>query len=299
MVVVGMGKLGGRELGFGSDLDLVFLYGADGDAEPARPERPVTNAEVFTRVGQRTLRLLSQPDAEGPGYPIDPRLRPSGSHGLLVVSLAAFDRYHRTHADAWERQALVRARPVTGDPKLAELAVQRFEHIAFEGGATGAEELSRMRRRMETELAGEKPAGYHPKLGYGGLVDVEFVIQWLQMRHGMDPAVRRPHTLEALAALRAGGYLVPADAEALREGYLFFRSVEQALKLLDETHAAVLTLGGPLAERVARRLGLRERDGHAPTEVLTETWQRRATEVRAIFERLVAPVGVAPPWRRP
>ena len=289
MVVAGLGKLGGGELGFGGDLDLVFLYG-DG-ADPS-------DAEVCTRVAQRTMRLLSQPDVEGRGYETDTRLRPSGSQGMLVVSVAAFDRYHEGRAAPWERQALVRARPVAGDPELSAHVASRFAHHAFGAGPIPNDEVARMRRRIETELAFERPDRYHPKLGWGGLVDAEFVVQSLQIRHGAErpDAVRSPNTLAALSALRAGGHLSVADAEGLEEGYRFFRSVEQALALLDETHEPALFPGSRVADRVARRIGLRDRDGEPAREVLVTTWKRRASELRSIFERSIAPVGTEPPW---
>ncbi len=295
MVVAGLGKLGGRELGFGGDLDLVFLYGEDGD-HTFTDGRTATHAELCTRAAQRTMRLLSQPDAEGPGYETDTRLRPSGSQGMLVVSLAAFDRYHTERAADWERQALVRARPVAGDAALAARVAERFAHVAFERGAPVPEEVARLRQRMETELAGESADRYHPKLGYGGLVDVEFVVQSLQMRHGQDVRVRSSNTLEALAALRGGGYLSAGDAEGLEQGYRFFRGVEQAMKLLDETREPVLWVGGRVAAQVARRVGIRDRDGQSARDVLLATWKRHAAELRSLFERLIAPVGTAPPW---
>ncbi|MFW5876318.1 MAG: bifunctional [glutamate--ammonia ligase]-adenylyl-L-tyrosine phosphorylase/[glutamate--ammonia-ligase] adenylyltransferase [Myxococcota bacterium] len=296
MVVVGMGKLGGRELGFGGDLDLIFLYGANGHTQPPAGGRSVTNAELFTRIGQRTMRLLSQPDVEGAGYETDTRLRPSGAQGMLVVSLSAFDRYHAERAAPWERQALIRARPVAGDDTVAAMASERFERNAFAGGAAPAGDLAAMRRRLEAEVSGERFDRYHPKLGHGALVDVEFLVQWLQMRHGQDPAVRPPRTLDALRALRGAGYIDRADAEALEEGWHFFRRVEQTLKLLHETPEALLPARGVVPARVARRLGIRQRDGMQPREVLLATWQRHAEEVRGIFERRVAPVGIAPPW---
>jgi len=153
-----------------------------------------------------------------------------------------------------------------------------------------------MRRRIETELAGERADRYHPKLGWGGLVDVEFVVQSLQIRHGDSVAMRSPRTLSALSALREAGYVSTRDAEGLEEGYLFFRSVEQALKLLDESHEPVLWLGSRVADRVARRMGLRDRDAQRATDVLLATWKRRAHELRDVFERLVAEVGTSPPW---
>lgn len=295
MVVGGLGKLGGRELGFGGDLDLVFFYGEDG--EHTTPDgRALTHAEICTRVAQRTMRLLSQPDAEGPGYETDTRLRPSGAQGMLVVSLASFDRYHEERAAPWERQALLRARTVAGDPDLARRVGERFTHFAYEAGPVPAEEVARLRQRIESELAGEKPDRYHPKLGYGGLVDVEFVVQYLQMQHGEDARIRSSHTLEALAGLRASAYLSARDAEGLAEGYGFFRGVEQAMKLLDETREPVLWATGRVAPQVARRLGVRDRDGQRATEALLATWKRHATELRATFDRVVAPVGTRPPW---
>lgn len=297
MIVVGLGKLGGGELGFGGDLDLVFLYGADGTTRPAPNGRSTSHAELFTRIGQRTLRLLSQPDAEGNGYDTDARLRPHGSKGMLVVSLAAFDRYHEERAAAWERQALIRARAIAGHPVVAALAEARFARFAYTGGAPAADELAALRRRIEVELSGERPGRYHPKLGYGGLVDVEFVAQWLQMQHGEDARVRTRRTTDALLALRETGYLDRLDADALEAGWTFFRNVEQALKLLDETQETAVLEGGPLIDRVARRLGIRDRDGYRPARVLLTTWRRHAEEVRRVFEALIGEVGVEPPFR--
>ncbi len=295
LLVIGLGKLGGEELGFASDLDLVFLYGADGTVVSPRG-REVTHAEIFTRVAQRTMRLLSQPDAEGPGYATDARLRPSGSHGLLVVSLASFDRYHQTHAAAWERQALIRARPLGPATALSAQVAERIARLAYEVGAQPAEDLARMRARIQVELAGENARLYHPKFGYGGLVDVEFVVQWLQMRHGADRTVRSPKTLAALTALERGGYLATADAEALEQGYRFMRSVVQAQRLLDETREPALPVGSAQTAKLAKRLGVHARDGATAEHALAASYIDRAREVRSVFERIVAPVGVAPPW---
>ncbi len=295
LVVCAMGKLGGRELGFGGDLDLVFLYGAEGETEPTSAGRSVSHGELFARVAQRTMMLLSQRDAEGPGYETDTRLRPSGSRGTLVVSLAGLDAYHERHAAAWERQALLRARPIAGDAEVGALAQARFTRLAYEGPPPPAEELAEMRARIQRELAGETPDRYHPKLGYGGLVDVEFLVQWLQMRHGTDEAVRTPSTPGAIAALAQAGYLAPVDAAALRDAYDFFRGVEQSLKLHDE-HAPMLEPRGRTGAHVARSLGLRARDGMTVSEVLDDTYRRHARAVRALLSSLAAPIGAAAPW---
>ncbi len=290
LAVVGMGKLGSRELGFASDLDLVFVYDRDGESEGGR-----THAEIFTRVAQRTMRLLSQLSAEGPGYEIDARLRPSGSQGLLVVSEKALERYHAEQSEGWERQALVRARAIAGSvPGYCEKVDPLLEHLAYAKGEPRPERLAELRGRMQLELAREKAHHYHPKLGFGGLVDVELATQWLQMHDG-DSSVRKRHTLDALAALRARRSGPPDALDALREGYRFFRGVEQALQLLDPT-ADGLTLGGPRWRAVTRRLGVRARDGADANAVLERDWRRIATAVREAFDAIVAPVDAPAPW---
>lgn len=297
MAVVAMGKLGARELGFGGDLDLIFLYDADGETEGPRP---VSHAEFFTRIAQRTMRLLSQPDSEGPGYATDTRLRPSGSQGTLVVSLAAFLRYHAENAAPWERLALVRSRPIAGPAELRQRIAEQIAAIVSSRPPMPASELAALRARIQLELAGERRDRYHPKLGFGGLVEVEFLVQWLQMelcaRNGRRVFPPGLTTSETLAALAGSARLAHPDAEALAEGFGFLRAVEQAIKLQAEGGEPFLRPGSRNAEQVARQLGVRERDGHEPARVLEASYRRTATEIRAIFERVVAPVPAPAPW---
>ncbi len=295
LVVCAMGKLGARELGFGGDLDLVFLYGEDGETRATKSGRTSTHSELFTRIAQRTMLLLRQRDAEGEGYETDTRLRPSGSKGTLVVSLAAFDRYHERGAAAWERQALIRARPVAGDARVAAETLDRFAALAYGGDPTPHEELAHARARIQRELAGETRERYHPKLGYGGLTDVEFLVQWLQMRHGADARVRTPSTLKALSALAENGYLDEAEAAPLRDAYLFFRAVEQSLKLFDEHREPLLEPRGRTGAHVARSLGLHAKDGMSIAEVLDEQYRRHANLARRALSR-VANVDAPAPW---
>ncbi len=299
MVVVAMGKLGARELGFGGDLDLVFLYDEEGETAGSRS---ISHAEFFTRIAQRTMRLLSQPDAEGPGYETDTRLRPSGSQGTLVVSLAAFDRYHKERGATWERQALLRARVVAGRTELRDRVQKHLAQVAYGGVRPEPEEFAAMRARIQLELARETAKQYHPKLGFGGLVDIEFLAQWLQMRpegEGMLPDELRqsvPSTLEVLAHAAKFGGPVRNFADALSEGYAFLRAIEQTLKLLDDTGEPKVVPGTRRTEQLARRLGIRERDGHEPAHVLISSYQRTTEEIRAVFERIIAPVDARAPW---
>ena len=247
LTVVAMGKLGGREIGYGSDLDIFFLYDPGEDDDGSLSER-------YVRAAQRVLRLVSAPHGDGPGYELDTRLRPSGSHGLLVVSLEAFARYHGLHEDGsphenapeaqdWERQALVKARSCAGDHQLGVRFTTLAAKIAYERGAPDAERVNHLRMRMEKELAREGPTRYDVKLGKGGIVDVEFAAQWLQMKYGADPRVRTTDTEIALSALEACGYLEASTAAVLREGYAWLRRLEQALRVVHGTSASLIEEG--------------------------------------------------------
>ncbi len=280
LALIGMGKLGGRELGYGSDLDLLFVYEAPGDDEAA---------ERFARVAQRVLRLLGTSHGEGPGYDLDTRLRPSGSHGLLVVSLEAFARYQAEQAEAWERQALVKARACAGDMGLADRVMAVAHAAAYERGAPEAERMHHLRSRMERELGSERldrpPARYDVKVGRGGIVDIEFATQWLQMRHGADRRVRTTETEVALAALDTCGYLDPALADTLREGWRFLRRLEQRLRIAHGTSVTLLEEGAPGLRVLSRRMGMH--DGlHAPAEaLLLERYLAVTRDVRAAYLR--------------
>jgi len=296
--IVGFGKLGSRELGFGSDLDVMAFYGTDGDTDGGPEHRVITASDFYARVTQRWMRILSNPDVEGRGYEIDMRLRPNGSRGPLAQSVSAFDGYHTHHAADWERQLLTRARIVAGDRALGEALLQRFHRLAFDYPAPAAREIAAMRHRIELELGSERSDRFHVKYGYGGLVDVEFLTQWLAMRHGNDPRVRVCGTVATLHALRSMGALSRDDEEALVEAFELAREIEQASRLLDDHREPVIVPGGPIADRIARRLRMRNRDGIEPGAVLVESWKRAAGEVRSVFERLVSPIPTEPPWER-
>jgi glutamate-ammonia-ligase adenylyltransferase len=287
LVLVAMGKLGGRELGYGSDLDVLFVYE---DPDEDAPER-------YARIAQRVLRLLGTPHGEGPGYELDTRLRPSGSHGLLVVSLEAFARYQAEQAEAWERQALVKARICAGDEDLAARVLAVATEAAYERGAPDPERVHHLRTRMERELTHEHldrpPARYDVKLGRGGVVDVEFATQWLQMQNGRDPRVRTTETVVALAALETCGYLEPALADALREGWLFLRRLEQRLRVSHGTSATLLDEGAPGLAALARRMGMHDAPRARAEVALLERYAMITREVRAAYLRVLG-VGYSP-----
>jgi glutamate-ammonia-ligase adenylyltransferase len=295
LCVLAVGKLGGREIGYASDLDLMFLY------EPSAAPNPDEAAAYYSRYAQRIIRMLAEPHAGGPGYVMDTRLRPSGSHGLLVASLRSFASYHglqETEAgaerpagfgggSAWERQALIRARFCAGDPVLGARAVNIATLAAYEGGPPAPAEMHRLRLRMERELGRERPTRKELKVGRGGLLDIEFLAQWLQMKHGSDARVRTPDTSEALEALSAGGYLPRSDYERLRDAYRFLRRLEQRIHVHrgDGTNwvdAQALGLSG-----LGRQMGFQHSPTRSAGEQLFERYLTVTETVRACYLRLL------------
>src|SRR5438132_468567 len=284
LAVLGLGKLGGGELAYASDLDLIFVYDPgdlawwNGRAVPH---------EFFTRIAERTISALATPTREGIAYRIDTRLRPSGNQGPLVSSLAAFATYHRTGARLWERQALIKARVVAGAPALGA----RLEAIVAEfvcgRGRSPAEvaAIADMRARIERERGAADGEGVNIKTGRGGLIDVEFLGQMLQLRHGYaHPAVRVRDTPGAIGALAAAGLLLPADARALAEGYAFLRALERRLRL-EHNQPLEVTAADPAALlALARRLGYGGTDAEA-VAALRADHTRHGEAIRAVYDR--------------
>ncbi len=296
LCVVGMGKLGGRELGYHSDLDLIFLY----------PGGTEAGFERYARLAQRLMAFLQMPLREGRLYQIDTRLRPSGNQGALVIGAEGFTRYHVGEAlpggeardgaggpvrsQLWERQALLRARLVAGDAALWErIREQVILPVVYgrrEDRAALAAEIRRMRERMESELAQEATRGKNPKTGRGGLVDVEFAAQFLQLLHGHDhPGIRTGSTPDALARLRSAGLLREQDHEALADGYAYLRRVELRLRIVHDYGVDHLPDRGPALAQLARRLGY---SGDDPGARFQAEYGRVTAAVRQAFDRVVA-----------
>jgi glutamate-ammonia-ligase adenylyltransferase len=287
LCVIGMGKLGGRELGYHSDLDLVFVY--PGSATPGH--------ERYPRLAQRLISFLQMPLREGRLFQIDTRLRPSGNQGALVIGSEAFIRYHAgevggaggVQSHLWERQALLRARHVAGDPalfqELEEKAILPAVYGRREDREALAAEIRRMRERMEAELGRESSRGKNPKTGHGGLVDVEFAAQFLQLAHGHEHrAIRTGTTPVALRLLRQAALLREAEFAALAEGYDFLRRVELRLRIVHDFAIDHLPESGPPLRQLARRLGYA---GPDPGARFLSDYARVTAAVRQAFEEVV------------
>ncbi len=283
LAVLALGKLGGRELGYAADLDVVFVYtGDEGESDGAAP---MGIPEWFSRCAQRLLGALRQRTPRGRLYEVDTRLRPSGSQGLLVTSLAGWRRYHAEVARLWERQALTKLRPVAGDRALGEEVARLAAETVYGappealGGARAiADEIGRMRERIERELGGKLDL----KVGAGGVIDVEFAAQYLQLAHGhAHPAMRTTSTVEALRAAARCGVAPAREIELLDQGYRFLRGIEHRLRVVHDQPIHRLPETKDELDKLARRSGFP--DGAVLLEHV-ERWQR---DVRAAYARLL------------
>lgn len=237
LIVIAYGKLGGLELGYGSDLDLVFLHDSAGAVQETTGPTVIDNQRYFVKLVQRLIHFLSVQTSSGRLYEIDTRLRPSGASGLMVASVASFERYQRDEAWTWEHQALLRSRSVAGPPALRE----RFEAIRVATLTSAVERdglkdaVRKMRRRMREELSTGTAELFDLKQDPGGLADIEFLIDYLVLAEAERcPAlVEYPDNVRQLEALEAAGLVPAATGAALKEGYLALRAKTHELALAD------------------------------------------------------------------
>lgn len=286
-LVVGMGKLASHELTYGSDLDVIFLYDAPGADDTAVLEIQ----EYYVRLAQKLIWALQTRTGDGACYQIDARLRPSGNQGLLVTSRASFAAYHAASAQVWERQALLRARPAVGSPSLAAaFDALRRDILLRPLPANAAAEIRRIRQRMEAELAQEDSARRDFKIGRGGMLDVESVVQFLQLRHAAQHpellAVDRVSAqIDRLARLEL---VVPADAATLQDGWAFLERLSSRLRIVENRSISDLDEERGDLDGIATRLGYTspQRAGGA-RRALLEDYRRHTGAIRDVFERVL------------
>jgi glutamate-ammonia-ligase adenylyltransferase len=276
VAVIAMGKWGGRELNYASDLDALIVYRS---ADDASEERAARIAEVLVTAMERSALDL-------PSFEIDLDLRPEGRKGAIARSLDAYMAYWDRWAETWEHQSLLRARPAAGDPVLGEEFVERASEFAHPARFSDQQlrPIRAMKARVESERIpfGEDP-DFHMKLGRGGLSDVEWSVQLLQMRHGAEhPEIRTPSTLDGLTALHAAGLLGHDDASALDGAYRFCASVRNRLFLRTGRTRDSLPSDPEEAARLARSLGY-ELD---PRTALREEYRRVTRRARRVMERV-------------
>ncbi len=310
--IVAMGKCGARELNYASDIDVIFV--AEPYQHDARSGEPTDEAalKTATRLAAGLIRACERTTPEGSLFPVDPNLRPEGRQGPLVRSLASHLAYYDRWAKTWEFQALLKARPAAGDLALGKRYADAVAPLVWQASRREnfVEDVQAMRRRVVDTLP-KNMAGRELKLGPGGLRDIEFAVQLLQLVHGRDDdRVRVPATLPALAALADGGYVGRADAEDLAQAYRFLRQTEHLLQLYQLRRTHTLPTDPAVLRRLGRALGSTSRPvipnvrvvppappvplrgpgprGTAvpPEEAFTEAWTKTAQRVRRLHEKL-------------
>ncbi|MDA8436418.1 MAG: bifunctional [glutamine synthetase] adenylyltransferase/[glutamine synthetase]-adenylyl-L-tyrosine phosphorylase [Actinomycetales bacterium] len=278
LAVLALGKCGGRELNYISDVDVLFV------AEPVAGEDETEALMAATRLAQSLMRACIAPTSEGTIWEVDPNLRPEGKNGALVRTLASYDGYYRRWASTWEFQALLKTRPAAGDLDLGRAFVDLVTPLVWSAAdrPNFVEDVQAMRRRVEENVPA-KDADRQLKLGAGGLRDVEFSVQLLQLVHGRsDVMLHSATTMQALESLATWGYVGRDDASALASSYAFLRTLEHRIQVhrLRRTHVV------PDAEedlrRIARSMGYRTH----PVVELTDALRRHRVEVRRLHEKL-------------
>ncbi len=270
--IIAMGKWGGRELSYGSDIDLMYVYGQEGDREAA------------LELASALRRVLSEPNRHGEAYALDADLRPEGRKGPLARSLDGYRRYYDDWVEPWEMLALVKARPAEGDQEVLDSFRSLIESLIWRDKVPESiiRSIRQVKARVETERIppGEDP-DFHLKLGPGGLSDVEFLTQLLQLQHGgPDPSLRVTGTIEALDALRVAGVVSPADHAVLRDSYVFCTRVRMRLHLQSGRVSDSLPTDAIASTRLAVSLGFDR------TTELREQYRKHTRRARKTFERL-------------
>ena len=286
MVVIAMGRLGGREMTAASDLDLIFVYDHAKEAVASDGARPLAPSLYFARASQRLISALTVMTGEGGLYEVDMRLRPSGNKGPVAVSFETFAKYQAEEAWTWERLALTRARVVAGPEVLRERVetVVRSSLTTPRDGALVLADVAEMRGRLDRERSAK--SAWDLKEAKGGLVDVEFIAQGLQLVHGQRQAnVLRTNTLDALAALERAGVLDDTTAGELRAAATLFQSITQVLRLTVDGGFSAAEASPSLKALIARCAGAGSFEAIEPRLAEIEVGVRRQ------FEALIGPVG--------
>jgi glutamate-ammonia-ligase adenylyltransferase len=289
LVVLGLGKLGGQELNFSSDIDLLFAYPEEGETDGARP---LSNHEFFIRLGQALIGALNENTADGFVFRVDMRLRPNGASGPLALSFDAMEHYYQVHGREWERYALIKARAIAGERAAGRELLARLKPFVFRKylDYSTLDAIRSMKLMIEREVA-RKGLQTNVKLGPGGIREIEFLAQALQLiRGGREPDLAEPALLKVLPRLAAGGHITPETERELAAAYVFLRNTEHRLQMADDRQTQEL----PADDREKLRLAFAS--GFADWSQFETALNRRRRRVQELFAQMFsAPQGEAAP----
>ncbi|MGH7774593.1 MAG: bifunctional [glutamate--ammonia ligase]-adenylyl-L-tyrosine phosphorylase/[glutamate--ammonia-ligase] adenylyltransferase [Candidatus Binatia bacterium] len=288
-VILSMGKLGGEELNFSSDIDIIYLYEEDeGESEGGRKGK-IGPRGFFTTLAERITQVVGEITEEGFIFRIDLRLRPLGRHGPLVQSVGSALLYYESWGQCWERAALIKARPSAGDKELGAKFLRDIEPFIYRRylDFTTVEELRHMKMRIEQELLSPQNKNRNVKLGRGGIREIEFFTQALQLVNGgYEPRIRQHTTLLALDLLARYGYIPHRENSTLNHAYRFLRDVEHKIQMVQESHAHSIPQGEEEERALARRLNYSRRKGAGERKLFWQDYRKQTASVRRAFNRL-------------
>src|SRR5713101_4987898 len=284
--ILALGKLGGAELNHSSDVDLLFLYSEEGQLTPH-----ITYHEFFNRLGKRILETFSTPDPQGSLFRVDLRLRPEGSAGPLARSLESMENYYAGFGETWERLALIKARGIGGSRELAYEFLRQHQPFIYPKSPTPdlLDEIARIKRRIERDVVGADKLERDVKLGTGGIREIEFVVQALQLIHGAyHPFLQESSTFKALRGLRQLDLLPREEVLTLDKAYRFLRRVEHRLQIEAEQQTHTVSQEPEALQQLSRSLRF------SSAEDFTAALRERMRAVRPIFRRIISGMPAEP-----
>jgi [glutamine synthetase] adenylyltransferase / [glutamine synthetase]-adenylyl-L-tyrosine phosphorylase len=278
--ILGLGKLGGRELNHSSDIDVIFLYDEEGQVSPN-----LTYHEWFNLLGSRIVETFAAPSPAGALFRIDLRLRPEGTAGPLARSLESMENYYSGFGETWERLALIKARGICGSRELAYEFLRQHQPFIYPKSPTPdlLDEIAAIKRRIERDIVGRENIGRDVKLGAGGIREIEFIVQALQLLHGARHAfLQETSTLKALPVLAQLELIPGGEARALEAAYRFLRGVEHRLQIEAEQQTHTIPENGESLDRLARSLGFSSKEN------FTKALRKHMQMVRSVFRRIIS-----------
>ena len=287
--VIALGKLGSMELNYASDIDLVFLYSDDGTTAGTGDRGEVTNREYFVKLSETIARLVGQSGGEGAAYRVDLRLRPHGRDGALACSLNEATRYYMQSAQDWERQTLIRSRAAAGSAELFSRFKERVAPYVFRPDVSVSGALASVRlAKQKIDRHAERKSGFNVKLGRGGVREIEFIAQALQLAHGgRDDWLRVSHTLVSLGRLADRGFITQPERSALSDAYYFLRILEHRLQMEQGLQTHTVPEAGEVQTLIARRMGF---SGASAQRDFALALKTHTANVRNTYDRLFSEV---------
>ncbi|MEN3037815.1 MAG: hypothetical protein ABDI07_01455 [Candidatus Kryptonium sp.] len=292
--IIALGKLGGKELNYSSDIDLIFIYNQDG--ENKIDSKVISYYEVFNTLVSILINFLSDKTEEGSLYRVDFRLRPEGTSGSLARSLLGYLTYYEVYGKLWERQMLIKARPIAGDLNFGWKFLNMLDSFIYPKSFSEdpVVEIARVKAKLEATATSE----YNIKLRSGGIRDIEFIVQTLQLLNaGRFPSLKTQNTLKAIEKLAELGLLSKSEAKLLRENYVYFRRIEHLLQISHDTQTHTVPIDPPTLTTLAKAMKIYEKKGETlnfpPSstpdwKVFKQDLDQRFENVRKIYEKIFA-----------